>query len=282
MKMDPRMAAYLRRIEREMSDIEGDLKRSIMVEIEDYLHEKAAERLRKTGGRKLTREEMDELLYEFGDPPEVAEAYRQQIDETGSLSRTNRYSLRNYLITVSVIIVSGALVLAGLYLLREPQGEEDEDDIIYMGKGLNRISVGDTADDVQDEFGTPDSTVEGEGTIWMNYRVKTGIDFLILSATGKVVEMRFNEGFQGSLENGIEIGSTLELVLGKMGGAKMTVGANRTATHANLYGSDRVLYQQLDPDGNITAYKFIDEGEGVLFWCDENGVTIQIVVFEPI
>ena len=62
----------------------------------------------------------------------------------------------------------------------------------------------------------------------------------------------------------------------------MTVGANRTATSANLYGSDRVLYQQLDPDGKITAYKFIDEGEGVLFWFDENEVTIQIVVFEPV
>ena len=69
-------------------------------------------------------------------------------------------------------------------------------------------------------------------------------------------------------------------VLAAFGGASKTVDATRDETHGSKHGTELVLYRQRGRLGApVNAYKFVDGGQGVLFWFDHGKKVTQIVVF---
>ncbi|MBI5545468.1 MAG: M56 family metallopeptidase [Deltaproteobacteria bacterium] len=161
-----------------------------------------------------------------------------------------------------------------------PQYSTSETFVIRPGQGIDSIAVGATVEQVERVFGkaTPESRSEGK-MIWLNYRRETGVD-LLLTKEGRVHEIRFNKGFAGRLANGIQVGSSLDEVLAKSGGAKKSVEAGRAGTHANDRGADRVLYKQVR-DGTTASFKFVDAESGILYWFGPDQLLTQIVVFAP-
>lgn len=156
---------------------------------------------------------------------------------------------------------------------------------IYEGKGLYLIQVNDTLQKVLDACGTPDSRVDLNNTIWLDYKIKYGIDFLLTSTFHPlyVVEIRFNNGFDGSLINGLKIGSALDEVLTLYKGPVNSVKANYDDASKCLYGSHKILYEVVNPKTPdiITSYKYIDAESGILFWFSVDKKITQIVVFQP-
>jgi len=151
---------------------------------------------------------------------------------------------------------------------------------IHPGRGLDVIHVGDTIDAVTKAFGEPWERTDQKHLVWLDYRRPYSMDFLVDARTQRVTEIRFNKGFAGALANGLKIGSSLDDVLAASGGAFKTVDATRDETHGCKHGRNRVLYRQRGSRlGAVTAYKFVDGGQGVLFWFDRGEKVTQIVVF---
>lgn len=175
-----------------------------------------------------------------------------------------------------ICVMLSLVVLAGCF----EEGDEDEDDTIYFGEGLESISIGDTEYDVIEEYGEPDEDVDSDGTRWLSYREDKDIDFLINRSSHEIIEIRFNLGWDGETENGIDFDDELDDVLEEHDGALKEVNATPAETHGVLLGSNRVLYIQ-KVGGNVTGYKFIDARKGVLYWFNEQEEINQIVVFDP-
>ena len=135
-------------------------------------------------------------------------------------------------------------------------------------------------DEITDILGDPEDEVETNTNLWVSYKKEHKLDFLLTKCSEKIVEIRFNVGYEGALENGIKIGSSLDEVLNKSGGANEIVESNLSETQSVQLGSDKVLYKQYY-DGNLTSYKFIDSKKGILFWFSSDEELIQIVVFQP-
>ena len=123
--------------------------------------------------------------------------------------------------------------------------------------------------------------MEENDTIWLAYREKANIDFLFEDANQTLIEIRFNEGFEGALTNGIRVGSSKEEVLNLSGGANKTVQISANDTLNLSHGSNKVLYEIVDGGNNTVAYKYIDAIRGILYWFDIDGISTQIVVFDP-
>ena len=158
--------------------------------------------------------------------------------------------------------------------------DDDGDDVIYFGKGLEAIEIGDTEYDVIERYGEPDEDVESGGTRWLSYREDHDIDFLTNRSSHRIIEIRFNVGYEGETENGIDFDTELDDVLEEHGGALLEVNATPGEVQSITHGANRVLYIQKE-GGNITAYKFMDARKGVLYWFNEEGEINQIVVFDP-
>jgi hypothetical protein len=280
MNKHPEIRRYLKGIEEELSDIDDPLKKSIIKEIEDHLEEKLQGAKNFFSDSEISPEEIKKILEEFGEPEEIAREYRRQLSEGDESFYNRKKTPTKYIIlpvVITVIVISS--IFAGLLLLG---GEEKEDNnTIYGGIGLTSIKIGDDLDKILSIFGEPEDRVNSSYTIWLGYREKEGIDFLLSNESNQIIEIRFNPGFQGSFENGISIGSKLDEVLNLSGGATINVRVNVSEAQNYSYGWDSVLYEVVDVADETISYKFIDAKKGILFWFDSNGVLTQIIVFHP-
>lgn len=268
--------SYLKQIEKELGDIDQILKKSIIREIEEHLNDKI-DKTKSMNNGKVPEGEIKKILLEFGKPQEIAKEYQLQLSEEIQPSRNIDKSTMKRIVLPLIIFVIVALLI--LSYLRLPVEDEDND-IIYEGKGLDSIQIGDDLDKIIDQFGEPEDRVDSDNSIWLSYRENEGIDFVLSNQTERIIEIRFNLGFSGSLSNGISIGSNLDDVLNNSGGANIRVQTNYSEAQDLTYGIDKVLYEQTI-DGDITAYKFIDAKKGILYWFDSNQKITQIVVFNP-
>lgn len=152
---------------------------------------------------------------------------------------------------------------------------------IKEGFGLNYVKIGDDLDKIIDLYGIPEKREETDSTIWIVYREGAGIDFLLSKETEKIVEIRFNTGFHGSLQSGIAIGSTFDSVFIEYGSAEKTVKTNPEGVAISVFGRNKVMYEVLDGNGEISAYKFIRDDMGIVFWFGKDRNVTQIVVKTP-
>ncbi len=276
----PEIRSYLKEIENELSDVNSNLKKSIIKEIEDHLEDKLQEAENSFTDSKIPSEEIRRILGEFGEPDEIAREYRRQLSEGGDSFYDSKKTLSKLIISVVVIVIVISSIFAGLLLLDEEKKEVNN--TIYEGVGISSIKIGDDLDKILSTYGDPEDRVNSSNTIWLDYREKEGIDFLLSNESMKIIEIRFNPGFQGSLENGISIGSKLDEVLNLSGGAATNVSVNVSEAKNYSYGWDMVLYEVVDGAGETISYKFVDAKKGILFWFDSKGVLIQIIVFSPL
>lgn len=268
--------SYLKQIEKELGEVDQDLKKSIILEIEEHLNEKI-EQARSMNDGKLPENEINKILSEFGKPQEIAKEYKLQLSEEIQPPHNGKKSpMKKIGLTIIIIVIITMLVLSYLRLTVEDKDE----DFIHEGKGLDSIQIDDNLDKIIDLYGEPEDRFDSDDFIWVSYKENEGIDFLLTNQTEKITEIRFNQGFTGSLSNGISIGSRLDEALNKSGGAKSIVQTNYSETQGLIYGSDKVLYEQTI-GGEITAYKFVDAKKGILYWFDSDQKVSQIVVFKP-
>jgi len=150
--------------------------------------------------------------------------------------------------------------------------------VFVPGKGFDIIQPEDNLEKILKIFGKPETTRSFGARTQIIYHSKYHMDFLVDEESGNIREIHFNEGFEGHLENGIRIGDSLKKVLREYGGPFKTVKASEI--HGVKFGPDKVLYEQVI-SGEITAYKFINAREGVLFWFGRDEKLIQIIVFKP-
>jgi hypothetical protein len=271
---------YLKSIEKELIDIDEKTKKSIIQEISEHLDEKIEDVKKSRKVSELSPKRLRKILEEFGEPQEIAREYRRQLSEEQiPVSGTKKSNKKKVVASIIAVCVVLSLIFA-IFTVIDFNDEKKDDKTIIPGKGLEVIQIGDDLDEVKDVFGEPEYIVDSNELIWVSYRYEKGIDFLISNYTDKIVEIRFNSGFNGALANEISIGSTLDDVLNESGDAKNTVQANLTETTNVLLGSDRVLYEQIY-EGNLTAYKFVDAKKGILYWFDLDKTVTQIVVFRP-
>ena len=271
---------YLKSIEKELIDIDEQTKKSIIQEISEHLDEKIEDVKKSKKVTELSQKKLKKILEEFGEPHEIAREYRRQLSEAQIAVRGIKKSNKKQVIASIIALCVVLTLIFAIFTVINFNDEKKDDKTIIPGKGLEVIQIGDDLDEVKDVFGEPEYIVDSNELIWVSYRYEKGIDFLISNTTDKIVEIRFNSGFNGALANEISIGSILDDVLNESGGAKNTVQANLTETTNVLLGSDRVLYEQIYK-GNLTAYKFVDAKKGILYWFDLDKTVTQIVVFRP-
>ncbi len=280
----PEIQKYLKNIERELGDVDQTLKDSIIQEIREHLDEKIEDFKRSANVKKLSLKKIKKVLEEFGEPEEIALEYRRQFSEEQIPNHSKKSSKRSLILSVLTICTVILLITAGLVffgVFNEENGNDIDDNTIHPGKGLKSIQVGDDLEKVIDIYGNPEEREETINTIWVVYHKKNGIDFLLNKQTSKILEIRFNPGFDGALENSISFESSLEEVLNKSGGALKTVQTSYGFPQPLTPDVDRVLFEQLAAGGKVMAYEFIDAREGILFWFDSDKNVTQIVVFEP-
>ena len=85
--------AYIKQIEKELGDIDNNLKKSITQEIEGHLNEKI-EQSRKINNGKITEDEIKKILSDFGIPHEIALEYQRQLPEEIQPTRNNKKSAK--------------------------------------------------------------------------------------------------------------------------------------------------------------------------------------------
>jgi hypothetical protein len=274
---------YMNSIDTELGDINADLKRSVMQEIEEHLNDKIEDARKSVSGAELTEAQVKKLLEEFGEPVEIAREYKKQMrDDMDDTFSGRPRGMKRIIVPVLALIIAAALIWVAVSFFID-SGDDNpgpEDNTIIEGKGLEAIQIGDRLDKITKLYGEPDYRNDDEDLIWLDYRDSNGIDFLVLNQTQKIIEIRFNPGYDGATSSGISIGSPLDDALNASGGALNTYQANQTETHSVSLGSDRVLYEQYI-EGNLTVYKFIDSKRGILYWASVDREITQIVVFRP-
>jgi len=189
---------------------------------------------------------------------------------------------RKLIIPIIALVIIVSLVLVGIvFFSDESDDEKSTKKTILEGKGLDEIRIGDDLSKIVEIYGEPEDRTETDTTIWVVYRDKNGLDFLLLKETEKIEEIRFNPGFDGSLPSGITIGSKLDSVLNEYGGPKKTVRTNSDGVRYSVFGKNKILYEQVDENGDITVYKFVNLERGIGFWFNPDKNVTQIVVKDP-
>lgn len=157
----------------------------------------------------------------------------------------------------------------------------DKNTIIYEGEGIDEIKVHDHYSKIVQLFGECNNKVINGNVTWWNYIAEYNIDFLVDNNSELIIEFRFNNGFPGKTENNIKIGTLLNEVLTKHGGANGTfIVLTQVEANNNPNGTDKVLYEvSTDGGTTITNYKFIDSNRGICYWIDNAQAVVQIVVF---
>jgi hypothetical protein len=153
-----------------------------------------------------------------------------------------------------------------------------DDNTIYPGIGLLYVHPGDSLDVVKRYLGEPPRTRNFSGSGQSVIYQQGAMDFFLRNQ--RIREMHFNQGYQGSLPNGIRISSKVEDVLKIYGDALKTVEVKRN--EANGTCGNKVFYKiKADSSDTIIAYRFGLEREGLLFWFDQNKQVSQIIVYRP-
>jgi len=282
MNMQPEIRSYLKKIESELAEIDRKQKKSIIQEIEGHLLEKI-EQTKGSEEGELSSSEIKKMLKEFGEPEEISKEYLRQLsDEKISKRGKGRFSVKRVIFSLIAIGIVASLIIAGfIYFGEEEEKKEVEKKIIIEGKGLDEIQIGDTLDKIIGIYGEPEERVNTNHTIGMSYREEKGIDFLLSNYTDKILEIRFNAGFHGNLESGVSIGSTLDSVRDSYNWTMKAVKTNWNGSNNFIFGTNRVLYEQANENGETTSYKFINAEEGLLIWFSKDKMVNQIVVFQP-
>jgi hypothetical protein len=148
---------------------------------------------------------------------------------------------------------------------------------ITPGKGLDIISVGDSAEQVETVFGKPTERNEFNSSYKLAYD-DASIDFILNKQSNRITEIHFNEGFRGRLAKGVRMGGSLEQVVAQTGPVKKRVNASPEEARDMQMGSDRVLYTQR-MGREITAYKLADSDQGANYWFDADKKLVQVVVY---
>ncbi|MDG6225813.1 MAG: hypothetical protein QCI82_09915 [Candidatus Thermoplasmatota archaeon] len=272
--------AYLEKLDHSLSDIEPRRRKAMVSDIEGHIQERLNMVEAEKDRGSISGDEIKRILDDFGPPEEVASNFKLQEHGRGTKA-VHHVSKRGPIIAIVCISIIFLIIAAGvLSFLILGESEQHEADII-PGEGLKEVKIGEDLDKVMEIFGQPDERADLENWIWISYRQGRGIDFLFSNETKRVMEIRINEGFEGSLEGGISIGDDLEKVFLTMGPPLKRIDLSKGEIENHPEGGDRVLYGQHDGSGTIEAYKYIDENRGILFWADPDMTILQIVVTEP-
>jgi hypothetical protein len=268
--------SYLKDVKRALDNMDTDRRRKkeILSDIEGHIRE----RIDLVEGT-VSKKDIQRIIKEFGDPEEIVRNYISigsgQASYRDEFKGSKRFLIPGTALLIVIILVSATIVILLNY------GGKGSDRTIIPGEGFGEVRVGDDMDRIIDKFGNPEDRVESGNTVWLSYRRTQGLDFLIDNATDRVLEIRFNVGYDGSLKDGSGIGDPLENTFDSLGDPLKRVNVTKEYVDLNPEGQDRVLYWQVDKDGVVEAYKYVVEREGILFWAGTDQKIIQIVVFEP-
>ncbi len=277
MHEQPEIRDYMKAVEVELDGIDKSQRKAILRDIGGHLDERIGEMVESSGSEALSPEAIRDVLDGFGAPAEIAEEYRHQMLDS---HRRRPSGGRRMIPIIAVGVVVLMLAACIVFFLVDP-GDKEGDNTILEGVGTEGIQIGDNYDKIIDRYGKPESESETDTHIWVVYRVKKGMDFLLSKNTGGIVEMRFNPGYSGSLGSGVTLGSDLDSVLDSYEGALRIARTNQDGLNNFIYGSNRVLYEVVDDRGNVTAYKFVHAKSGILFWFDTDKLVTQIVIYKP-
>jgi hypothetical protein len=277
MASHPLVEKYLEIMEEELNDLDRERRKSIISDVRDHIDE----RVRDVSGDpdKVGSDVVQKVLWDFGPPDEIAEYYRMQ--SLGERPERKKGKRNQIIITVLSVIIVAILVSAGLFILLQDDNKPPGTEII-PGKGNERVEIGNSMEDVLEEYGEPEERIDSANTIWFSYRDLRGIDILISNDTGSVMEIRFNEGYTGKLASDIGVGSNISLLFEKEGGPEMEYDVREWLVRYHPGGYDRVLYRVFNESGNHISNKYMDGRTGILYWMTPEGEITQITVFEPI
>lgn len=133
--------SYIKEIEKELGDIDHDLKKSIIQEIEAHLTEKI-ERVKNTKDGVISGGDIKRLLTEFGKPDEIALEYQRQLSEEQGISQDKKKSsLINIIIPVIVILIAVSLITAILLLPLNEKDKSEYSHYIYRGDHYLQESI---------------------------------------------------------------------------------------------------------------------------------------------
>ncbi len=156
--------------------------------------------------------------------------------------------------------------------------DEDSDDdgitdclaeVVVPGVGHDGVTLAKTPSEIIAILGEPE-TQEDNQTLWLVWWESHGIDVLFTGDPRLASEIRYNVGTELKLSVGPGIGTSQEGVFAVFGAPVET----REVEGSEGLFDDRVLYQLTNG-----ASKIIYQGEGVLFWFDEEDAISQFVVF---
>lgn len=184
------------------------------------------------------------------------------------------------LIAFTAAFLLTMIIVFGYIFFIDRVGRTDEnEDLIIPGEGMKDIKIGDTTQEVLEQYGEPEDVVMNNYTIWWSYRSETGLDFLFSNITGLIIEIRFNEGYRGKLEGGIGLGSGLEEVLSHHNGAMTIISVSYVLPEPGEREKNRVLYNVLGEEDLVQYRVFYDDNMGIMYWFNMGDIVTQIVVY---
>jgi beta-lactamase regulating signal transducer with metallopeptidase domain len=176
--------------------------------------------------------------------------------------RFDRLSLTARLATVGTVLSCGLLVAglrgsSGYGTASAADGTATKSkpsaatNAIVAGVGWKHVRVGMTREELLKTLGQPDNDASSD---WLKWASKH-MDCTFYVGSEGVSEVRFNQGFEGALANGVKVGARDNIL--------------------KLYGKPE---HTTNGDNGAKQYEY--SKKGILFWIYRGHVT-QIVVFEP-
>lgn len=189
---------------------------------------------------------------------------------------------RSILTLVGTILILIVLALVSIWINSNDEKDHEDEietEIIYPGRGLLSIGIGNSYGEVIRHFGVPEDEMKGDDYLWISYRGSDGIDFLISNETDRIIEMRFNDGFDGSLENGVSVGMPMDDVILPYGDDVPLIDITEDNRSYLTDNRSIVLYRIPWEEDDVFSYIFFDREEGFLVWADNERMITQIVVY---
>lgn len=155
-------------------------------------------------------------------------------------------------VIVCVLAMLAAMPTLCVFAESDAETKPDTADAIVEGVGCTNVCVGMKREHLIEALGKPDNDPASD---WLKWGDKH-IDCTFHAGSLVVSEVRFNQGFNGALANGLRLGSSGSAML-------------------KLYGESD--HAKVQPNG---ARQYEYSTRGILFWTFEGQIT-QIVVFKP-